>query len=192
VNRKALIAGLGNPGREYAANRHNVGFQCLDRLAARHRLHFGRVQSNALITSGRIGERGVVLAKPQAFMNVSGRPVAALARFYQVALTDLLVVYDDIDLPFGMLRLRMEGSAGGHNGMRSIIEHLGTQAFPRLRLGIGRPPGRRKAAGYVLENFSRAEAAEMEDTYARAVDAIETWLRDGIAAAMNLFNQKSE
>lgn len=192
MNRKALIIGLGNPGREYAANRHNVGFQCLDRLASRHRLHFSRVQSNALITTGRIGERGVVLAKPQGFMNVSGRPVASLVRFYQVALSDLLVVYDDIDLPFGALRLRTEGGAGGHNGMRSIIEQLGTQDFPRLRLGIGRPPGRREAAGYVLENFTRAEAAAMEEAHARAVDAVETWLRDGIAAAMNQFNQKSE
>lgn len=192
MNRKALIVGLGNPGREYAANRHNVGFQCLDRLAARHRLRFSRVQSSSLITTGRIAERGVVLAKPQGFMNVSGRPVAALARFYQVALPDLLVVYDDIDLPFGTLRLRMEGSAGGHNGMRSIIDHLGTQEFPRLRVGIGRPPGRREAAGYVLENFTRAEAREIDETFDRAADAIETWLRDGIAAAMNQFNSKND
>ncbi len=187
---RALIVGLGNPGREYAGNRHNVGFQCLDRLAARNRMSFSRVQSGALVATGLIQGHRVVLAKPQSYMNLSGRPVGSLVRFYQVALDDLLVVYDDLDLPVGTLRLRMEGGAGGHNGMTSIIEHLGTQDFPRLRVGIGRPPGRMDPAAYVLQNFTREEHELLSEVYPRAIEAAEAWLTVGIERAMNEVNRK--
>jgi PTH1 family peptidyl-tRNA hydrolase len=190
VAAKALIVGLGNPGRAYAGNRHNVGFQCLDRLAARHRLSFGRLQNGALIASGVIAGRRAVLAKPQGFMNLSGRPVGALLRFYQLTLDDLLVVYDDLDLPLGTLRLRPEGGAGGHNGMRSLIQHLGTQDFPRLRVGIGRPPGRMDPAAYVLQDFGRDEQAVLAEVYDQAQQALEHWLEHGLDAAMNRFNRK--
>lgn len=186
---QALIIGLGNPGREYAGNRHNVGFHVVDRLAAHHRLSFTRRQANARVADGLIAGRRAILAKPQTFMNLSGRPVAALVRFYQIELENLLVVFDDLDLPLGTLRLRPEGGAGGHNGMRSIIEQLGAQGFPRLRIGIDRPPGRMDPADYVLQNFSRDEHAVMVEVYPRAMAAIVTWLTRGLAPAMNEFNR---
>jgi PTH1 family peptidyl-tRNA hydrolase len=190
VAAKALIVGLGNPGREYAVHRHNIGFQCLDRLAAHHRLSFTRRQAGALVAEGFIAGRRVVLAKPNLYMNLSGRPTASLVRFYQIDLNDMLVVYDELDLPFGTLRLRTDGSAGGHNGMRSIIQHLGTQEFPRLRLGIERPPGRMDPAAYVLQSFSREEQAMLSDLFGQALAAIECWLSEGLQAAMNRFNRK--
>jgi len=183
-----LIVGLGNPGREYADNRHNAGFQCLDRLAAAHGLSFTRRQARARVAQGNIAGRRVLLVKPQTFMNASGEAVGQLARFYKVAPEDVLVVYDDLDLPLGKIRLRPGGGAGGHRGMRSIIQHLGTEDFPRLRLGIGRPPGSMDPVDYVLSDFTADERAEMELTFERAVAAIECFLREGIEAAMNAFN----
>jgi PTH1 family peptidyl-tRNA hydrolase len=184
-----LIVGLGNPGREYRQNRHNAGFILLDRLAARHKLPaFTRRQGQALISTGPIGEAAVILAKPQTYMNLSGQAVGALLRFYQLPLERLLVCVDDIDLPLGTLRLRPEGGSAGHNGMRSLIEQLGTERFPRLRLGVGRPPGSKAAAGYVLRDF-RGEDAEVFDVVLdRAAEAVECWLRDGLVTAMNRFN----
>ncbi len=184
----SLIVGLGNPGREYAQTRHNIGFQVVSRLAEKHGLKFSRVQNEAVIATGRIGGVRVVLAKPQTWMNNSGKAVGPLARFYKVDLLRLLVVYDDLDRPAGTLRLRSEGGHGGHNGMRSIMERLGTQAFPRLRLGIGRPPGRMDPAAYVLQPFGRDEEADMTASRERAVEAIECFLSEGIVAAMNRFN----
>ena len=184
----SLIAGLGNPGREYAQTRHNIGFQVLNRLAEKHGLNFSRVQNEAILASGRIGGVRVVLAKPQTWMNDSGRAVGPLVRFYKVELTRLLIVYDDLDRPSGSLRLRREGGHGGHNGMRSIITRLGTQEFARLRLGIGRPPGRMDPAAYVLQPFSRDEEIQMEIARDRAVESIECFLAEGIVAAMNKFN----
>jgi PTH1 family peptidyl-tRNA hydrolase len=189
-----LIAGLGNPGRQYVRNRHNVGFHVVETLARRHNLDFGHRKANAVIASGRVGETDVVLAKPQAFMNRSGAPVGALVRSLHVAPGDLLVVYDDLDLPTGSLRLRPGGSAGGHHGMESIIAALGQRDFPRLRIGIGRPGDSRspdEVADYVLGDFSAAERTLLADVYARAADAIECWLAEGLAAAMNRFNVKS-
>jgi PTH1 family peptidyl-tRNA hydrolase len=186
-----LIVGLGNPERKHAANRHNVGFRCLDHLAAAHGLTFDKRQKNARVALGTLAGRSVVLAKPQTFMNESGRAVAALYKFYQVEPLRLLVVYDDIDLPLGTLRLRSEGGAGGHKGMGSIIEHLSKQrGFPRLRLGVGRPPGRMEAAAYVLQDFQAEELPVLEETLARAVKSIEQWLVAGIEAAMNDANQR--
>jgi len=184
-----LIVGLGNPGLRYAANRHNIGFCCLERLAAAHDLPFDRRQKRARVALGTIRGRRVILAKPQTFMNESGRAVAPLAHFYKVPLERLLVVYDDLDLPLGTIRLRPEGGSGGHKGMRSIIEHLGSQDFPRLRIGIGRPPGRMDPAAYVLQDFSAEEKPLVEEVLERVVAAIETWLREGIEAAMGRYNR---
>jgi PTH1 family peptidyl-tRNA hydrolase len=184
-----LIAGLGNPGQQYAANRHNVGFRCLEHLAARFDLAFDKRQKRARVALGAVHGWRVVLAKPRTFMNESGRAVAPLARFYKVQSERLLVVYDDLDLPLGTVRLRPEGGSGGHKGMRSIIEHLGSQDFSRLRIGIGRPPGRMDPAAYVLQDFSADEEPLLEETLERAVAAIEVWLAEGVEAAMNRYNR---
>jgi len=183
--------GLGNPGVRYARNRHNVGFQCLHRLAAAHGLAFSRRQKRARVASGTLAGRRVVLALPQTFMNESGRSVAPLVHFYKAGLERLLVVYDDLDLPLGVIRLRAEGGSGGHKGMRSIIQHLGSQGFPRLRVGIGRPPGRMDPADYVLQDFSAEEEPIVEEVLERTVAAIETWLAEGIERAMARYNQKN-
>ncbi len=184
-----LIAGLGNPGPEYADNRHNVGFRCLDRLAQTHRLAFRRRQKRAQVTSGRIQGHRVVLVKPQTFMNKSGESVARLAQFYKVDLERLMVVYDDLDLLPGTIRLRPSGGSGGHRGVRSIIHQLGSQEVPRLRIGIGRPPGRMDPADYVLQDVSGEEAILFDRVLDRAVDAIEIWLDEGIRRAMDEHNQ---
>lgn len=184
-----LIVGLGNPGARYARHRHNVGARCVSRLAAAHGLEFSRRQKNARVAWGTIGGCPVVLAIPQTFMNESGRAVAPLARFYQVPPERLMVVYDDLDLPPGNLRIRPDGGSGGHRGMRSVIEHLGTQSFPRLRIGIGRPPGQMDPADYVLQNFTPDEEPVIEETIERAIAAIQTWLTEGLEKAMGLYNR---
>ena len=182
-----LIVGLGNPGRGYAFNRHNIGFMAVDRLAARHGIDLKRVQSKAIVGNGRVADRAVILAKPQTFMNLSGGAVGSLAGYYRVPLGNLLVVYDELDIPFGVLRLREKGGAGGHNGMRSIIAQLGND-FARLRLGIGRPPGRMDPAAYVLQDFGRDELPVVSDMLDTAVAAIETFVREGIALTMSRYN----
>lgn len=189
---KFLIVGLGNPGRDYAHNRHNVGFMAVDRLAKAHSTAFTRRQSKALITSIRIGDSPAVLAKPQTFMNLSGESVASLVKFYDVPLNQLLVCFDDLDLPVGAIRLRAEGGSAGQNGMKSIIQHLGTQNFPRLRLGIGRPPGRMDPAAYVLQDFKDFDAEVMDMTLDKAAQAIETFVKEGIVTAMNKFNGSAD
>jgi PTH1 family peptidyl-tRNA hydrolase len=188
----ALVVGLGNPGREYVQARHNIGFQIVSRFAEKRGLGFSRMQNQALVATGRIGNVRAVLAKPQTWMNDSGRAVEPLARFYKVELARLLIVYDDLDRPSGSLRLRSEGGHGGHNGMRSIIARLGTQEFARLRVGIGRPPGRMDPAAYVLQPFTRDEEIVMDTARDRAVEAIECFLAEGIVAAMNKFNVKTD
>jgi PTH1 family peptidyl-tRNA hydrolase len=188
----ALVVGLGTPGREYAQTRHNIGFQIVSQFAEKHGLGFSRMQNQALVATGRIGNVRVVIAKPQTWMNDSGRAVGPLARFYKVELTRLLIVYDDLDRPSGSLRLRSEGGHGGHNGMRSIIARLGTLEFARLRVGIGRPPGRMDPAAYVLQPFTRDEEIVMNNARARAVEATECFLTEGIIAAMNKFNVKTD
>lgn len=186
-----LIVGLGNPGRKYAFNRHNVGFMTVDRLAARHGIELKRAQSRAIIGTGRIGNRAVVLAKPQTFMNLSGEAVGALLHYYRIAPEALLVIYDELDIPFGTLRLREKGGAGGHNGMRSIIQHLGNE-FPRLRLGIGRPPGQLDPAAFVLQDFRQTELPVVSEMLDTAIDAVETFVADGIQMAMSRFNRAAE
>jgi len=185
----SLIVGLGNPGPQYVANRHNVGFRCVELLAATCDLAFAKKQKRARVAMGLVRGQRVIIAKPQTFMNESGRAVAPLARFYQVQLERLLVVYDDLDLPLGAVRLRPEGGAGGHKGMRSIIEHLGGQSFPRLRIGIGRPPGRMDPAAYVLQDFSAEERPLLQETLEWVVIAIETWLTEGVEEAMSRYNR---
>lgn len=182
-----LLAGLGNPGREYAGNRHNLGFMAVDRFAAAHGVLLGRVQNQALVGQLKLGNATVVLAKPQTFMNLSGNAIAALMRFYKLPPENLLVIYDELDLPLGTIRLREKGGAGGHNGMRSLIRHLG-EGFPRLRLGIDRPPGQMPAAAYVLQDFSRGEQPIVDEMLDTAVQAMDTFVRDGVQRAMTRFN----
>jgi len=189
---KHLIVGLGNPGRDYVSNRHNVGFMAVDRLARAYTTAFTRRQGKALITSIRVDDKPVVLAKPQTYMNLSGDAVASLIKFYDAPLEQLLVCFDELDLPLGTIRLRAEGGSSGQNGMKSIIEKLGAQNFPRLRLGIGRPPGRMDAAAYVLQDFKGFEAEVMDATLDKAVQAIETFVKHGIVTAMNRFNGGAE
>lgn len=183
-----LIAGLGNPGPRYANTRHNIGFRVLDQLAARHNLTFSRTEQRAQVTTGTILGQRVLLAKPMTYMNLSGDSIAPLARFYKIAPERILIVCDDLDIPLGTLRLRKSGSSGGQNGMKHIIERLGTQDINRVRFGIGRPPGRMDPADYVLTPFKGDEdilAAEVAD---RAVSAIEAWLTEGIEIAMTRYN----
>ncbi len=183
-----LIAGLGNPGLRYRHNRHNVGFMVVDRLAARLGETFSRLESRALVTKCTHQGHRLFLAKPQTYMNISGQSIAALVRFYKIPYQNLLVVYDDIDLPLGTLRLRPSGSSAGQKGMQSTLERLATEDIPRLRVGIGRPPGRQEAGDHVLKNFSRQEAEILPIILDRAVDAILTFTSDGIERAMNLYN----
>lgn len=184
-----LIVGLGNPGPAYARHRHNIGFMAVDRFAERHGFRFDRRVAHALVAAGTFDGAPLVLAKPQTYMNRSGEAVRALVRRYTRGPQDLVVVYDDLDLPLGRLRLRKEGSHGGHNGMRDIITALGTQQFARLRLGIGRPPPGVDPADYVLSPFTPDERPVVEALLDTAVAALECLLREGVESAMNRYNQ---
>ncbi|MBT3336345.1 MAG: aminoacyl-tRNA hydrolase [Anaerolineae bacterium] len=183
-----LIVGLGNPGREYRENRHNIGFLLIDRLSARLGARMTRMQSKALL--GTVNHEGVkiILAKPQTFMNLSGQAVQGLTRFYKLPLENIIVAHDDLDLPFGILRLRPGGGAGGQKGIKSTIQHLGTPDFPRLRLGIGRPPGRMDPAAYVLQDFAKGDEQILSETLDRGVDAVLAFIEEGLDKAMNEFN----
>jgi len=183
-----LLVGLGNPGREYLWNRHNAGFMVIDRLAVRLNARGMKWQSRAIVMTAAHDQHPLLLAKPQTYMNLSGQSVQGLIHFYRLPLERVLVIYDELDLPFGVIRLRPAGGAGGHNGVASIIEHLGRQDFPRLRIGIGRPPGRMEAADYVLHDFSREERALLSEVLDRAADAALTFVAEGLEAAMNRFN----
>ena len=185
-----LIVGLGNPGKEYRDTRHNVGFMGIDELARRHQIAFSMAPSQVPETfvAKRFGSEPLLVAKPLTFMNRSGDAVAALARYFDVAPSDLLVVIDEAALPFGRLRARARGSAGGHNGLKSVIERLGSQEFPRLRLGVGRGDGRRDLADHVLSKFEPGEHAELETFITRAADAAEMFAVDGIGKVMNTYN----
>lgn len=187
-NDKFLIIGLGNPGREHKGNRHNIGFMAIDRLAETHSISLGRVQNKAIVGNGRIANAPVVLAKPQTYMNLSGEAIRPLLNFYKVPLTNLLVMYDELDIPFGTLRLREKGGAGGHNGMKSTIQQLGSENFPRLRLGIGRPPGRMPPPAYVLQDFGKEDLPIVAELLNEAVKAVETYIREGINLAMTRHN----
>ncbi len=184
-----LIIGLGNPGTQYSGTRHNIGFACVKYLAMRHGLEFSRKQAHARVAEGTIAGQRVALAKPITYMNHSGQAVTGLCRWYKIDhASELVVIYDDMDLPFGKLRLRQQGSAGTHNGMKSIIAQLGSQNFLRLRVGIGQPPPGWDAVGYVLGRFSPEEEQALPDLYNRVADAIELALTRGFVMAMNRYN----
>ena len=172
----ALVVGLGNPGPRYADNRHNIGFRAVEAIAQAYDLHFSRTEHNAKTAHGYIGSRRVILAQPQTWMNDSGKAVGPLARFYKVAPEDLLVIYDDLDIALGTVRFRAEGSSGGHRGVQSIVQVMGTETVPRLRLGIGRPPGRMDPAAYVLQNFSGDETPLVWQVLRTARDLVLDWL----------------
>jgi len=183
-----LLVGLGNPGREYRETRHNAGFMVIDRLSEQLGFGLSRVQSKALIGQGKLGEARVILAKPQTYMNLSGQAVASLLRFYKLPHSRLLVIHDDIDLPFGTIRMRPSGGSGGQKGLASIIQQLGTQEFPRLRVGVGRPSGRMDPADHVLQTFSPAERELLTGVLKTAVEASLSFVKDGLSQAMNQFN----
>ena len=183
-----LLLGLGNPGREYRQNRHNIGFMALDRLAERLNVSFNRVESKALLCKTDYEGSRLLLAKPQTFMNLSGTAAGSLLRYYKIPLEHFMVIYDDVDLDFGVIRLRPDGGSAGQKGMQSIVERLGTQTFPRLRLGIGRPPGRMEAADYVLQDFSRQETELLPELLDRATQAMFTFVKYGLTTAMNQYN----
>ncbi len=183
-----LITGLGNPGRAYRLNRHNVGFMVLDRLADHLGVSFTRKQGKALVTDARSRGVQLILVKPQTYMNESGQAASAMIRFYKIPLENFLVIHDDLDLPMGTLRMRPGGGAGGQRGLRSIINQLGTPEFPRLRVGIGRPPGRMDPAAYVLQNYSGAELESLPIVLDHSVEAVLTYIHEGIQAAMTRHN----
>lgn len=185
-----LIVGLGNPGPDYARTRHNVGFRCLKLLARRHGLFFDQKKARARLARGKISGRPVALARPYTYMNRSGRAVAGLQRWLRLPPRRILVIYDDLDLPLGTTRLRGEGGSGGHHGMDSIIDKLGTEAFPRLRVGIGRPEDAGEdPVDYVLQPFQPAEEAIIEPALERAADAVECFLAEGLVPAMSRYNR---
>ncbi|MGB5110874.1 MAG: aminoacyl-tRNA hydrolase [Mycobacterium sp.] len=182
-----LVVGLGNPGPNYAKTRHNLGFMVADILADRIGSGFKvHKKSGAEVTTGRLGNRAVVLAKPRVYMNESGRQVGPLAKFYSVDAADVVVLHDDLDIDFGRIRLKLGGGEGGHNGLRSVASALGTKDFQRVRIGVGRPPGRKDPAAYVLESFSAAERPEVPTICEQAADATELLLAQGLEAAQNI------
>lgn len=187
-NTPYLIAGLGNPGAEYRHNRHNIGFMVVDTLTELEHIPIRRAEFRAMVGKGNINDQRLILAKPQPYMNKSGESIAPLVHFYKISLDRLLVIHDDLDLPFGTLRLRPSGGTGGHRGMESIVSKLGTRDFARLRVGIGRPPGRMDPRDYVLHDFDPDEKQLLPEVCETAVDAIHRFIKDGIEKAMNEFN----
>ena len=183
-----LLIGLGNPGREYANTRHNFGFMLIDRLAVRLDARGMKVQSKAIVMNASYEERKLILSKPQTYMNLSGQSVQGLIHFYKLPLTNVMILSDDLDLPFGTIRIRASGGPGGQRGLSSVLEQLGTKDVPRLRLGIGRPPGRMDPANYVLQNFSRDNLQDISEILDRAADATLTFVTDGLEKAMTRFN----
>ena len=183
-----LIVGLGNPGPRYATTRHNAGFFVLDELAGRIGAAFKAHKGRADLVEGRLAGLPVVLAKPKSFMNESGGPVVAVSRFYKVPVERIAVVHDELDLPFGGLRLKRGGGEGGHNGLRSTTAALGSKDYARVRFGIGRPPGRQDPADYVLREFSAAERKDIGYFIDRAADAVEVLISRGLEAAQNEYN----
>jgi PTH1 family peptidyl-tRNA hydrolase len=181
------IVGLGNPGSQYKGTRHNVGFEVVDELARRTSIRFESAPAEALIAKWRSADGPVLLVKPLTFMNLSGQAVGELTRYFKIDTADLIVIVDEVHLPLGKLRARKRGSAGGHNGLKSIVAHLGDE-FPRLRLGVGLGDEQRNLADHVLARFEKSEAAEVERMTTRAADAAEMFITSGIEAVMNAFN----
>ena len=191
VRRMFIIAGLGNPTLQYEGTRHNAGFDVIDTLAGKYNISVDGRKNRALIGKGIIEGKKVILAKPQTYMNLSGESLGGLVDYYKVdEESEFLVVYDDISLDVGQLRIRKKGSAGGHNGMKNIISHLGTEVFPRIKVGVGEKPKKYDLADYVLSRFSKEERAIMEEGCQKAVEAVEMILRGEMEEAMNKFNRK--
>jgi len=187
-----LLIGLGNPGREYRDTRHNVGFMLIDRLAVRLNARGMKLQSKAIVTTAVYESRKLILAKPQTYMNLSGQSAQGLLNFYKLPMENMLVAHDDLDIPFGTIRIRPKGGPGGQGGMASTIEQLGTKDFPRLRIGIGRPPGRMDPAAYVLQDFKREELKVLSEIIDRAADAALEFVMNGLDKAMNKYNGSIE
>ncbi|NLM41883.1 MAG: aminoacyl-tRNA hydrolase [Firmicutes bacterium] len=185
-----VIVGLGNPGLRYAHTRHNMGFWVVDLLSQRWGIPLTKHKFGSKIGEGRFFTQQVMLVKPQTFMNRSGEAVGDLVRFYQLDLADLLVIYDDLDLAPGMLRVRAGGSSGGHRGVANIIDHLQASSFPRVRIGIGAPPEHLETADYVLQVIDAADTKILQEACQRAADAVEVWLKEDVFAAMNLYNRR--
>lgn len=183
-----IIAGLGNPTREYEGTRHNMGFSAIYQIADRYNIKMNIARHKALIGTGIIAGEKVMLVMPQTYMNLSGESIGEILRFYKLSPADLIILYDDIDLDVGKLRIRAKGSAGGHNGIKSIIAHIGTETFDRVRIGVGHKPEGWDLADHVLSRFSKEELPVVRDSVSRAADAIEVIISSGIEAAMNRFN----
>jgi PTH1 family peptidyl-tRNA hydrolase len=187
-----IIFGLGNPGRHFREDRHNIGFMLLDQLAEDFVAAFGKVQFGTLITDVRVDGKKVLLAKPQTFMNRSGESVQSLIRYYRIPHPQTLIIFDDLDLPLGSIRIRPQGGSGGHNGMQSVLDHLETEDLPRMRLGIGRPPGSMDPSNYVLGPFSEEEMVDVVAVIEKAKAAALSFILEGIETAMNRYNFRSE
>lgn len=187
-----LIVGLGNPGMEYVGTRHNVGFETIDRLSDAFSITLNHQKLKGVSGQGSIAGEKVILAKPMTYMNNSGECVGAIARFYKIAPEDIIVIFDDIYLPVGQLRIREKGSAGGHNGIKSIIAHLGSEDFKRVRIGVGEKKPGQDLASHVLSRFSKQEQEAVAEGMDNAKDAVEVMISDGIAKAMNLYNGKKK
>lgn len=185
-----IIVGLGNPTKEYDKTRHNVGFSVIDVLADQIGIDVSEKKHRALCGKGMLEGQKVILAKPQTFMNLSGESVRAMVDFYKVSPDEVIIIYDDISLEPGQLRIRTKGSAGGHNGIKNIIAHLGTQEFPRIKVGVGEKPKYMDLADYVLSRFSKGEQELMDDAFREAADAVAMMISEGMDAAMNHFNAK--
>ncbi len=185
-----IIVGLGNPTKEYQATRHNIGFDAITRLCDDYRIQLNSKEHKAICGKGYIGGEKVILAQPQTFMNLSGESVRALVDYYKVTADDVIIIYDDISLDVGQLRVRPKGSAGGHNGIKSIIAHLGTQEFTRIRVGVGDKPKEWDLADYVLGRFPKEEEPLIREALARVSKACECIIMDGVGAAMNEYNKK--
>ena len=184
-----IIVGLGNPSKEYEGTRHNAGFEVIDRISDKYNISVDTKKHRALIGKGIIEGQKVILAKPQTFMNLSGESVRSLLDYYKVdEEQELIVIYDDISLEPGQLRIRLKGSAGGHNGIKNIIAHLGTQEFPRIKVGVGAKPPKMDLADYVLSRFSKEDREKMEQAFKDAAEAVEVMIAEGPDAAMNQFN----
>ena len=188
MDERWIVAGLGNPGPEYAGTRHNAGHMVIAVLAARMSARFKAHRTRCDIAEGRLAGQAVTLARPRSYMNLSGGPVAALAAFYKLPPGQLIVVHDELDIPFGAIRLKLGGGDNGHNGLRSITAALGTRDYYRVRFGIGRPPGRMDPAAYVLKDFSAPERKDLPLEVDRAADAVEALLAKGLTAAQNQFH----
>lgn len=184
-----IVAGLGNPGRKYSGTRHNVGFEVVAELARRFSADGWKNRFEAETAEVQVGGERVLLLAPQTYMNLSGRSIRSAVTFYKVAVSDLLVICDDLNLDLGRLRLRASGTAGGQNGLKNIIDQLGTTEFPRLRVGIGRPPEGQDTVNYVLQTFAKSERDTMMDSVLKACDATELWVKEGVEQAMNKFNR---